>query len=117
MSELHKQFEFTKSLVRLLTWCDVNGYQVTLGEAWRPPETAAAYAMKGMGIANSLHTHRLAIDLNIFFKDVWLTSVDDVKPIGDFWESMSTPELPHCWGGNFSNPDTDHFSFGQYGCK
>lgn len=116
-SKVFIQNEFVRSLVRLLTWLDVNGYMVSLGEAFRPAETAALYAQQGKGIVHSLHTDRLAIDLNLFRNEALLISVDDYSPAGEFWESLSVPELEHCWGGRFHRPDADHFSIGYEGRK
>lgn len=111
MTLLTAQIEFGKSLVRLFTWIDLNGYEWTGGELYRPPEMAQIYASQGKGILCSLHTQRLAIDLNIFKNHVLLVSVEDLRPVGEFWESLSIPELPHNWGGSFTTrPDADHFS-------
>ncbi len=117
MNLVYKQNEFTKSLSRLLTWLEINGYQVTLGEAYRPEWVAKEYAARGMGIEKSLHTQRLAIDLNLFFEGNLLIACADYKRAGDFWEAMSVPGLQHCWGGNFHVPDSDHFSILHEGFK
>lgn len=109
-SKIDLQNEFVKTLVRLFTWLDLNGYKLSLGEAYRPPELAALYASQGRGISNSLHTDRLAVDLNIFKGYEFLTSVDDLRPIGEVWESFGTPDCPTAWGGRFNPPDADHFS-------
>lgn len=110
MSEVEKQNEFIRSLVRFLTWLDLNGYQCSLGEAYRPPELARFYAFEREGIERSRHCDRMAIDLNIFRRGVWLTTVEDLRECGTFWESLSVPGLEHKWGGLFNPADTDHFS-------
>lgn len=115
MNLVDKQNEFTKSLSRLLTWTEINGYKVTLGEAYRPEWVAKEYANRGMGIENSLHTLRLAIDLNLFLGGELLTFSADYKNAGDFWESMSVPGLIHKWGGAFAVPDSGHFSISHDG--
>lgn len=84
------------------------GFEVTLGEAWRSPETAELYARAGKGIAHSLHTDRVAIDLNLFKGGVYLTASIDHEPLGLWWEARD----PGCrWGGRFTPPDGNHYSF------
>ena len=112
-----KQNEFAKSLVRLLTWTEINGYKVSIGEVYRPEWVAKEYAARHSGIVNSLHTKKLAVDLNLFFNDVLLTTWEDYRLAGEFWESLSTPDLKHCWGGYFGVPDSDHFSIEHEGIR
>lgn len=116
-SKVDLQNEFVKTLVRLFTWLDLNGYKVSLGEAYRPPEMAAIYAQQGKGITKSLHCERLAIDLNIFKGDALLVTVDELRVVGDTWESFSTQEFVFAWGGYFLRPDSDHFSLAFEGRK
>lgn len=105
---LQQQTLFVSLLAKLFAWANTNGYLLTLGEAWRPPETAALYAQQGRGIAHSLHTERLAIDLNLFdAQGNLLSSADDYRPLAEFWCSLH----PDCRAGvNFTKPDADHFS-------
>ena len=116
MTLFDKQVEFVKNLTRFFTWLELNGYEVTLGECWRSPETAKLYALEGKGIEKSLHCDRLAIDLQIFNRGVWLLTVDDLREVGTFWESMSVPpNFNLCWGGHFHTPDVFHFSLAHAG--
>ncbi len=117
MTLVEKQNEFTAALIKLLTWMQTSGYQVTLGEAYRPEWVAKQYAKRNCGIANSLHTKRLAIDLNLFFNGTMLTGYSDYKSAGEYWVSLSTPDLTFCWGGDFSPPDSDHFSLESDGVR
>lgn len=84
------------------------GYEVRLGEAWRPPETATIYAKRGIGSRNSLHCDRLAVDLILFKDSQYLTHTEDYAPLGKVWKTLH----PLCrWGGDFSTrPDGNHFS-------
>lgn len=107
---VEKQNEFASRVAKLILWATYKGYQVSFGEAFRPEWVAEEYKKKGMGIARSLHTDRLAVDLNFFHKNMLLLTVADLLPIGEFWESLSTPELPSYWGGRFESPDAGHFS-------
>ncbi len=86
------------------------GYEVTYGEAYRPPEQAALMAAQGKGIANSLHTQRLAIDLNLFRDGVYLSSSEAHRPLGEWWEKQH--DLCR-WGGRFK--DGCHYSLAHGG--
>lgn len=109
MSELLQlQTKFSLLVAELIKSAGDMGYSVTLGEAWRSPETARAYAAEGKGISQSLHIDRLAIDLNLFRGDVLLTGVEDYRELGERWKSL---DPLCCWGGDFEHrPDADHFS-------
>jgi hypothetical protein len=107
-----KQCEFTLMVASLITWSYANDYEVSFGEAWRPPETAELYAKDGRGIANSLHTLRLAIDLNFFRNGLWLKKTEELLPIGQKWRSLGGS-----WGGDFTKPDGNHFSLEHEGVR
>lgn len=109
-----KQRRFTELVGRLIIWAYDEGYELTFGEAYRTPEQAALNAKKGSGIANSLHTSRLAIDLNLFINGEYITGTDAYKPLGEYWKELD-PEC--CWGGDFSRPDGNHFSLQHNGVK
>lgn len=107
-----KQRRFTRMLAELILEAYSLGYEITFGEAYRPPETAALYARDGRGISNSLHTSRLAVDLNLFRNGTYLTDSKDYLPLGEIWEKMGG-----AWGGRFSRPDGNHFSLEHNGVK
>lgn len=88
------------------------GYEVSLDWAYRPPEVAAHYADLGIGIRSSLHTLKLAIDLNLFREGMWLRSIEDWRDFGEWWEKQN-PLC--CWGGRFG--DGNHFSLEHEGRK
>lgn len=115
MTLLQKQQLFPVLLAKLFDYIYSQGYCCTLGEAHRPPETAKIYAERGLGIANSLHTIRLAIDINLFIGKKYLTKTEDYKFAGEFWESLSTQDYECIWGGSFG--DADHFSIAYQGIK
>src|SRR5688572_15698962 len=94
----------------LILYAYSQGYELTFGEAWRPPETAEAYARAGKGIANSLHIDRLALDLNLFRNGKWLQKTEDFRLLGEWWESRGGT-----WGGRFG--DGNHFSLEHLGVK
>jgi len=107
-----KQREFTLMLAGLITWAYDQGYELTFGEVYRTPEQAAWNAAHGVGIVNSLHTKRLAADLNLFKDGVFLTTTEAHRPLGEKWESMGGS-----WGGRFTKPDGNHYSLAHEGVK
>lgn len=108
MSELlNLQVQFARLVPRLLDWAFANGYEVTGDEWWRSPAEAAINATTGAGIANSLHPLKLAIDLNLFKDVILLDSVEEYRPLGNYWKSLHPLAR---WGGDFQRPDADHFS-------
>lgn len=113
MTLSEKQQLFTKLIAQLIFWADDKGYRLTFGEAYRTPEQAALNAKKGSGISNSLHTKRLAVDLNLFINGQYQTNSAAYLPLGEFWESIGGS-----WGGRFkSNPDGNHFSLEHEGVR
>ena len=110
-----KQQTFTILLVHLIRWAYDQGYAITFGETYRPPETAAMYAKKGIGIKNSLHCRRLAADLMLFKNGKYLKKTEDYKPLGEHWESLGSPGAECVWGGRFN--DGCHFSISDGGKK
>lgn len=86
------------------------GFEVTLGEAWRSPQEAARLAAAGKGSEKSLHSERLAIDLNLFRDGVYLKSIKSHEPLGEYWESLGGS-----WGGRFG--DGNHYSLKHAGRK
>ena len=105
-----KQRKFTRMVANLIVWAYDQGYELTLGEAWRTPEQAALNAKSGKGIVNSLHGDRLALDLNLFKNGVFLTTTEDHRQLGEFWESIGGT-----WGGRFN--DGNHYSLEHEGRK
>lgn len=107
MTLREQQSLFCQLIAQFITWAYGQGYELTFSEAWRSPEEAELQAQKGAGIVHSLHTERLAIDLNLFRDGQLLVSVDDYRPLGTQWESMHPLAR---WGGRFQRVDIDHFS-------
>ena len=106
------QETFLHLLGLLITKMYELGYKGRIGEALRTPEQAAIYAAKGTGIKNSLHTGKLAVDINITKDGKLLTDGEQFKDLGEYWESLS----PNCnWGGRFK--DGNHFSFSWEGLR
>lgn len=107
-----KQQKFTVMIGQLIQFATNNGYGLTFSEAYRTPEQAALNAKKGSGIANSLHTQRLAVDFNLFIGGVYQTDSAAYRPLGEYWESLGGS-----WGGRFKRPDGNHFSLEHEGVR
>lgn len=105
-----KQSRFALMLADLLLQSARMGYEITLGEAYRSPEEATRLAKAGKGVVNSLHTQRLAIDLNLFKEGRYLSSSEAHRPLGEWWE-----EQGGTWGGRFG--DGNHYSLAHGGRK
>lgn len=113
-----KQRLFARLVGTLLAHIYEQGYECTLDWAYRPPDVAEMYAKQGKGIKASLHTSRLAVDLNLFKDDAYLSDTESHRPIGEWWEAQH----PLCrWGGRFKDvsgnpkPDGNHYSLSHDG--
>lgn len=112
---LEKQWIFSILAAKLILKANEMGYKVTFGEAYRSPQEAARLDALGKGIAKSLHTKRLAIDLNLFKDGKYLQSTDDHRELGEWWEQQSLPGITCSWGGRFD--DGNHYSIEHNGVK
>jgi hypothetical protein len=112
MTLREKQSLFCLLVGELLQHAYDENYSLTFGETYRSPEEAERLARAGKGIRNSLHTVRLAIDLNLFKDGKFLASTEDHRPLGEWWEQQH----PLCrWGGRFG--DGNHYSLEHEGRK
>lgn len=115
MTLLEAQQLHFECLIKLGTWGLANGYKFTGDEYLRTPEQALANSQSGAGILHSLHLIRLAIDLNVFKDGVFFKTVEEYRPLGDYWKTL---DPLCCWGGDFTTrPDADHFSITWQGIK
>lgn len=104
------QSVFTVLVARLILKAEALGYETTFGEAYRSPEEAARLAKAGKGIAKSLHTQRLAIDLNLFKDGKYLSSTEAHRPLGEWWQTLGAAHGVTCrWGGTFPRGDGNHY--------
>ncbi len=105
---------FTRLVGDLIGWAYANGYELSFAEAYRTPEQAALNAQSGAGISNSLHTKRLAVDLNLFIAGEYQTDSEAYRTLGEHWKTMH----PLCrWGGDFHRPDGNHMSMEWQGVR
>jgi len=118
MSLSEKQSKFAVLVAKLILFADAQGYRVTFGEAYRSPDEAKRLAAQGKGITTSLHTLRLAVDLNLFVDGEYQITSDAYAPLGKWWEAQTTDDLECCWGGRFTTlADGNHFSVAHDGRK
>lgn len=96
-----EQSRFAIMVAQLIFFAYANGYEITFGDAYR--DASVPY-----GHSKSLHKQRLAIDLNLFRNGIYLTSSDDHRELGEFWEYLGGS-----WGGRFG--DGNHYSLGYRG--
>lgn len=101
------QVVFSRDVAKLINKAFELGFEVTLGEALRPLEMQTLYVKQGKShTMDSYHLKKLAIDLNLFI-NAQLCSTNQIKPLGDWWESLSEK---HKWGGNWITfKDSPHF--------
>jgi hypothetical protein len=107
MSLREEQSAFAKDIVKLLTWAEQMGYEVTFGEALRTPEQQRIYFDSGRSktLTNSKHLRKLAFDLHFFKDGRYLATKEELAPIGRAWESLSPQNK---WGGNWGFMDLPH---------
>src|SRR4051812_28237425 len=115
MTLLEKQQIFSGLVADLIHNLNAQGIEVTLGEAWRSPETCAIYAQDGRGIKNSNHPNRLAIDLNLFVSGQ-LAGPAVYGDAAKLWKG-SYNGVTCVWGGDFDRTDIYHFSVEHEGVR
>lgn len=108
-----KQRKFARLVGLLIGKAYELGYEITLGDAFRDPRVHGHVGVKkSYSTANSVHKDKLAIDLNLFKDGVYLTTTEAHRELGEWWEKQD----PMCsWGGRFSRPDGNHYSFEHQG--
>lgn len=120
MTLSEQQQLFARDVGKLLIFMYTQtNYLCSFGEAYRTPEQAEWYAQRGLGIKDSLHCQRLAIDLNLFNagykiagQPQLVTEYSSYEQFGKFWESLDPQNR---WGGYFVSKygghivDQDHF--------
>jgi hypothetical protein len=109
-----RQWRFTDDVSFLIGFAINKGYELSFGETYRTPEQAAWNAKLGIGVKNSLHCLRLAVDFHAFKDGKLLTKSEDYKELGEYWKSLNKD---NAWGGDFSKPDGCHFSQAYNGVK
>ena len=108
MSLSKEQQEFALDIAYLVIHINAAGYTCTYGDAYRSPRAFGGMGEKGpYGRNKSAHKYRLAVDLNLFKDGVYLEDTADHRPFGEYWKALRPVNR---WGGDFSNPDGNHYS-------
>ena len=97
MSLRNKQSEFVLAIAKLISYTYSLGYELTFGDT---------YPGKHEHQILGAHPKGLAIDLNLFKSGKFLTDTLDHQDLGDYWKSLGG-----IWGGDFSNPDGNHYEW------
>jgi hypothetical protein len=103
------QAQFTWMIGQLIHFAFINGYRVR-GLCWR-------CVKEGHHMKDSLHYDGLAVD---FALDIRMPNgkwrycdlTEDYRELGEFWETIGG-----AWGGRFTPPDGNHFSYAYGGRK
>lgn len=105
---LGRQEQFALNVAHLIEFIYSKGYSCTFGEAFRTPAQALLNAQHGIGIADSNHCHRLAVDLNLFDSmGKYINDSKEYEQFGVFWEKLNPFNE---WGGRWKHRvDLDHF--------
>lgn len=99
---------FMRLVPRLIDYIHEQGYECTGGDLYRDPRVFGEIGERlGYGHPNSNHKRKLAIDINLFRNGAYLAKTEDHKPIGEWWKQQH--ELCR-WGGDFPDPDGNHYS-------
>jgi len=108
-----KQELFMELLPHLLIFARARGYTLRGGDLFRDPRVHGDFGDRYEGSyskARSVHKLKLAIDLNLFKDEKYLTETADHEPLGIFWERLH----PLCrWGGRWN--DGNHYSIEHNG--
>jgi hypothetical protein len=107
------QQKFTVDIAKLVLFAESQGYALTYGDAYRSPKAHGAMGEQGpYGRAKSAHKQRLAVDFNLFVGGVWATDTEAHRPLGEYWKSLDPMNR---WGGDFDDPDGNHYSREYWG--
>lgn len=142
MTEINSLGSFQRAFARCLASLEAkilaDGFEYTIGEGYRTAEQAAINSLSlfdrakvaalieskypvlaeairvsvSQGIKNSVHTKRLAQDINLFKDGEFLVKPEDYVPFGEWWKKQHPSAR---YGGDFG--DFDHFSFEWNGVK
>jgi len=109
MTLRQKQSLFVRLTVELVQRADEFGYELSYGYTYRSPEEQARlHKLNPDGAAppgRSCHELKLAIDFNLFKNGIYLSSTEQHRFLGEWWEK----QYSLCrWGGRWG--DGNHYS-------
>lgn len=100
MSLVNKQWEFLKNVAKLIQYAERKGYKLTGGELYRSQDQQTIYLKNGQTLKTySRHQDRLAIDLNLFIGNTYITDTVLYQDLGEYWQSLSPRNR---WGGDWN---------------
>ena len=103
-----KQREFAFHVHLLIQHIFAMGYECTLGDAYRDPRSHGKQGEEGpYGRNASAHKSRLAIDLNLFVDNMYISESAPYTQFGIYWCALHKENE---WGGNWRGNDANHFS-------
>jgi hypothetical protein len=103
----HKQTEFAFLIAEHILWLREQGYEVTLGDAYRDRRSHGEWGTRiAYGNPFSNHKRRLALDINLFRDGKFLSRTKDHEFSGTHWESL---HLNNRWGGRYN--DGNHYEY------
>lgn len=108
MSLVAEQAAFLLDACRLIEYATDLGFVVTGGELYRTAEQQQIYVKTGRSqTMASNHLKRLAIDLNFLRNGKLVYDIEQLRPIGEFWQGLSPK---NSWGGFWKSfKDMPHF--------
>lgn len=119
MSLRKLQSKFTHMQSLLVQYAYAYGWELTDGDAYRDPflaklnsglygliekDTGSITWLARRGSKDSLHCQRLARDYNLFRDGKYLSTTEDHRVLGRYWESLHPLNR---WGGRFN--DGNHY--------
>jgi len=108
-----KQELFMRLLPRLIDKAHSLGFDIRGGDLFRDPRVHGHFGVKlGYSHKNSCHKLKLAIDLNLMYRQQLVTTKAGHKELGVWWEKQH--KLCR-WGGRFG--DGNHYSITHWGAK
>jgi hypothetical protein len=103
-----EQHEFLQDAAKLIQFSATQGFTVTGGELFRTPEQQQIYVQSGRSkTMDSKHLRRLAIDLNFLKDGTLIYDVDQLKAIGEYWQSLNPKNSAGMFWQSFK--DVPHF--------
>ncbi|MFD1292627.1 M15 family metallopeptidase [Lutibacter holmesii] len=94
---------FTFNISKLINYAYMNDMELTFGEARRTNEQQLIYFQTGKSkTMRSNHLRALAVDFNLFIKGELTYKWEDVKLLGDYWETLHPANR---WGGDWNKND------------
>lgn len=113
---LGDQFAFSLAVSKLIQFINSRGYSCSLKECYRTQDQQDIYfKQKKTKVKTSQHQSSLAIDICIFRNGQWLTTYEDLKIFGEYWQRFGGDFR---WGGDWDRSgqqshffDGIHFEF------